>query len=229
MKQESIWEHFQNEDIQSFDGAYPRLNFLIDKISSGQRMLNIGVGSGELERLAIGKEIDVYSLDPGLRSIEKIREELGLGDHAQAGYSQSIPFENDFFDVVVMTEVLEHLDDEILDQTLSEVKRVLKSDGRFIGTVPAAENLSDSLIVCPHCSEKFHRWGHVQSFDEKRLSSLLEKRAFSDISVKSQLFISWKRLNFKGKLVSGIKLILWFTGIHGSGENLYFSARNRCE
>lgn len=229
MKQDSIWDHFQNEDIHSFDGAYPRLNYFINRLNSGERVLNIGVGSGELEKLAVSKAIDIYCLDPNERSIEKIKKELKLGDRAQTGYSQALPFENDYFDVVIMTEVLEHLDDTILDQTLSEVRRVLKPNGRFTGTVPAFEDLSESLVVCPHCHEKFHRWGHVQSFDESKLITLFGETMFSAVTVESRLFVPWKILNMKGKVISFIKLLLWTAGIHGSGENLYFDVRNKCE
>ncbi len=224
MKQDSIWDHFQNEGVHSFDGAYPRLNFLITKISSGQKVLNIGVGSGELEKLAVEKGIDIYCLDPSSRSIEKIKEELDLGEHAQTGYSQSIPFDNNFFDVVVMSEVLEHLENETLDQTLAEVSRVIRIDGRFLGTVPASEDLSESMVVCPHCDEQFHRWGHVQSFDSNSLMALLQHE-FPKTHIETRLFVSWKTLNWKGKFAAFFKLIFSKLGIHGQNENLYFEAR----
>jgi hypothetical protein len=77
-----------------------------------------------------------------------------------------------------MSEVLEHLATDVLDATLGEVKRVLKPDGRFIGTVPANESLSDNQAICPRCGEVFHRWGHVQTFLPLRLRELLQSHGF---------------------------------------------------
>ncbi len=50
-------------------------------------------------------------------------------NRAQVGFSQNIPFPDSQFDVVIMTEVLEHRTDDVLNATLGEVKRVLKPRG----------------------------------------------------------------------------------------------------
>ncbi len=75
---------------------------------------------------------------------------------------------------VVMSEVLEHLEDDVLSATLAEVRRVLVECGIFIGTVPANENLRLNAVVCPCCNETFHRWGHVRTFSEASLRAALE-------------------------------------------------------
>ena len=53
--------------------------------------------------------------------------------------TDSIPFPDNSFDVVVMAEVLEHLPYPLI--TLSEIKRVLKKNGEFIGNLPLAYHL----------------------------------------------------------------------------------------
>ena len=55
--------------------------------------------------------------------------------------NQSLPFPDKSFDVVVMAEVLEHLPYPLI--TLSEIKRVLKTNGEFIGNLPLAYHLKD--------------------------------------------------------------------------------------
>ena len=159
MDQSKIWDYFQNNHVMqdAFAGAFPRYEFIAKKISSGMKVLNIGVGRGGLEDILIRKGVEVSCLDPSEVSIANIRLMHKLGDRARVGYSQSIPFPNNEFDVVVMSEVLEHLPDEILESTLCEVWRVIKFDGRFISTVPAHENLLDGHTVCPNCEETiFH-------------------------------------------------------------------------
>jgi SAM-dependent methyltransferase len=224
--QEKIWEHFQNEGIDSFSQSQGRLEFLVRRLRPEMRVLNIGVGNGVLETLAINKGVDIWSLDPSERAIERLRLSLDVGEKAQAGYSQSMPFGNAHFDVVVMSEVLEHLDDAVLDATLSEIHRVLRAGGLFIGTVPARENLADSRVVCPDCGHQFHRWGHKHSFDVASLSAILATR-FAIGAVSERFFIDWEAVDWRRKLQGLIKKILSWRGIgtYGICRNIFFAVR----
>ena len=216
--QEKIWEHFQNEGLESFSQSRGRLEFLVRYLSSATRVLNIGVGNGVLESLAVIKGVDIWSLDPSERSIERLRQLLGVGEKAQVGYSQAMPFADSHFDAVVMSEVLE--------ATLDEVHRVLKVGGVFIGTVPARENLAESLVVCPDCGLQFHRWGHRSSFDIDRLSTILATR-FSVDKVSERFFIDWESVGWWRKLQGLIKKFLSWRGVgtYGICRNIFFSAQ----
>ena len=187
--------------------------------------MNIGVGNGMLEKLAVAKEVDIWSLDPNERAIEYLRTALSLGEKAKVGYCQSMPFSDEDFDVVVMSEVLEHLDVEVFDATLAEVKRVLRPGGRFIGTVPAREILENSSVVCPQCGIKFHRWGHKRSFDVKTLGIALERYLLVD-AVHEKFFIDWKSVGLWRKLQGLIKKFLSWRGVgtYGICRNIFFSA-----
>lgn len=100
------------------------------------KILDIGCGRGFLLKKLKAKaepESRFFGLDISqkLREIAKANNpgaEIILGD------AESTPFKDNYFDFVFMTEVLEHLLD--YDKALSEVKRVLKSGGIFIATVP---------------------------------------------------------------------------------------------
>lgn len=48
----------------------------------------------------------------------------------------NLPFKNNFFDVVTMLAVFEHIQPDNLKRILKEIRRVLKPDGRFILTTP---------------------------------------------------------------------------------------------
>ncbi len=220
MNQDKIWDYYQNEEIDSFDDSHPRLNDLVKKFKQGDRVLNIGVGGGVFEKLAKNNQIDIYSLDPNENTIKRIENFIG-NQKAKVGYSQNIPFDGEFFDGVVMSEVIEHLEEDILYSTLSDVNRVLKKGGKFIGTVPFNENLNEQIVVCPKCGEKFHRWGHVQSFDIKKTHKLLSSN-FQEIIVKPKMYISWKSLNYKGKIVTLFSYLFFAIGIKKSGLNIYF-------
>lgn len=225
MDQTKIWDYFQNQDETSdaFAGARSRYEFLAQQVKQKQCVLNIGVGRGGLEAILLAKGAVVSCLDPSEKSIENLRNQFALEDRAQVGFSQAMPFADSKFDVVIMSEVLEHLNDEVLHSTLSEVSRVLRDGGKFIGTVPADENLLANLVMCPHCGEPFHRWGHIQSFYAKRLPDLLQTR-FNSITVSRHFFGDTDSLNWKGRIASIIKKIMVRSGVKGSGETYFFSA-----
>lgn len=226
MDQTKIWDYFQNDE-ELGDAAFnarPRYEFLAHHIKPGMSVLNIGVGRGGLESILVKKGVLVSSLDPGENAIDRLRKQYALGDRAKVGFSQAIPFPDCQFNVVVMSEVLEHLTDEVLMATLVEARRVLKPGGRFIGTVPADENLLDNRVMCPHCGEPFHRWGHLQSFSEGRLGAMLTEQ-FHNVKVSRHFFGEVRTLNWKGRLAWFVKKTLVSFGVKGNGETFSFSAR----
>jgi len=223
--QEKIWEYFQSDGVDTFSRNRGRQEFLVRQLLRGSIILNIGVGNGALESLALKKGIKVHTLDPSERAILRVREELNLLDSARVGYSDAIPFPDATFDVVVMSEVLEHLDEEKLRKSLDEVRRVLKAGGRFIGTVPARENLLESTLVCPKCGIRFHRWGHQRSFDVGQMRQILESQ-FADVRVAERFFIDWETVGLWQKFKGLIKKLLSWQGVgtYGICRNIYFSA-----
>lgn len=229
MNQEKIWE-FHQLKVQGEDSIFARsserYDFLASKISQKARVLNIGVGRGGLEERLQAKGVRVFSLDPTAVAIEQLRERLDLGDQAQVGYSQAIPFADNHFDVVVMSEVLEHLEADVHEQTMVEVDRVLSPQGQFFGTVPADENLDASLCVCPSCGEQFHRWGHVRSYSQGKLSELLGKH-FANVQVSRHYFAEVAQLNWKGQLARWLKLLQLRLGRSGTNESFFFRGIKR--
>lgn len=230
MNQDKIWHFFQNESPEVFRNAEGRLKYLALQIKrrtkSESKVLNIGIGSGLFEELAIKLRLDVYSLDPDSESISRLEKRPEMKGRAKVGNLQSIPFAQETFNAVLVSEVLEHLSDEALEKALSEIHRVLLHGGFIIGTVPARENLIEQLAVCPHCGEKFHRWGHLQSFDKARITALLSNYFHVDVIAEKYLD-SWSQLNWKGKAISFLKRSLLMVGIRGTGNSLYFSAAKK--
>jgi SAM-dependent methyltransferase len=225
MDQKKIWDHFQGEGAGAFAGSYPRLRYLIDLLPDcGKRVLDVGVGNGTLERLALERGLDIYSLDPSEGAITLLKHDLEMGERARVGFSQEMPFPDEYFDAVFASEVFEHLEDNVLKLSLEEIERVLKPGGQLIGTVPSRENLSEQTVVCPNCGEMFHRWGHAQSFDRPRLKQIIEQ-VLASPHMQEKHFVHWQLLNAKGRISAFVKVSLLAFGIHGSGETLVFVAK----
>ena len=223
--QDRIWEAFQAGSAESFAGSRGRLTYLARQVRGCGQVLNIGVGGGQFEEEALARGIEVYSLDPSQRAIEELQVRLGLAEQrAKVGHAQQIPFADRSFGAVVASELLEHLEPADVPTVLAEIARVLTPGGLLVGTVPARENLAEQAVVCPHCGQQFHRWGHRQAFDSGKLRELLSAN-FAIVRLFETPFVTWRTLNWKGRLVAAAKLLLWRVGIHGSGESLVFVAR----
>src|SRR5882672_3865730 len=228
MEQSRIWDYFHNEGADSFRGARPRLLYLAGLVAPGADVLDIGVGDGTFERIASARGLRIHVIDPDAKAIERARNELGLGDRAKIGTGTALPWPDGSFDAVVVSEVLEHLDDATLRGTLVEANRVLRPHGRLIGTVPADERLDEQRVVCPDCGRRFHRWGHEQSFSPQRLQSLLVE-VLDGAEVRRRWFVAWDLLNWRGRLQAAARKSLAVAGVWGSGHNLVFSAQKRAQ
>ena len=216
-----LWSHIQTERLDAFEGAKTRLDALIrraERVTRGRNLLNIGCGNGYLEARAQSRRWHVVSVDPDQKSVNRISS---MGIDARCGSITSLPVPAASMDVVICTEVFEHLTQETLELGLKEIKRVLAPGGILIGTVPYRENLQDNEVFCPHCNRVFHRWGHHQSFDEAKMRAVLGQE-FYLLTVRPIYFAQWTQGGWKGKLLWSARLALGLVGSYGSSANLFF-------
>ena len=203
-RQKILWDQRQvkratDDDYKANRRRLERIVSTIGKIAGPRptgeiRILNIGAGDARLEGMLQERGYEVYLLDPSQSIIDFVRDKYGLDEsRARCGWSQENPFDSDTFDVVIMTEVLEHMDAGVLSTSLGEVRRVLKTGGAFLGTVPDNEDLSLNTFRCLHCGESSHRVGHERSYTALTLREVLQEyfeiqRVFSFRG----MYMNWK-------------------------------------
>ncbi|HEY2497217.1 MAG TPA: class I SAM-dependent methyltransferase [Candidatus Angelobacter sp.] len=223
MSQEDLWEHFQNKGVEAFSLAGGRLSSLLSYAESQRHergvLLNIGCGNGYLELTAKQRGWVSISVDPDPRAVERLRSQ---GVEAHCGMIEALPLDSNSADVVICSEVLEHLSQEVMEDGLKEIQRVLRPKGVLIGTTPYRENLKDLEIFCPHCKTIFHRWGHQQSFDEVSMRQAIS-RYLEVKRIGPRFFPVWQT-NWKGKALNAALLALSCVGAHGKSSNLFFAA-----
>lgn len=157
-------ERYADKNVFSFL-ASDVLRFLDDNKISDGKLLDIGSGSGVILSLAIQKGFDATGI------------ELSAG---LVGYCQTVQlnalnmnlleakFEDNYFDVITMSQVLEHI--KTPKSILKEIKRILKPGGFLIISVPNYDNIifhlkkSKYLPLQPEC----HFW-HFSLESLKRL------------------------------------------------------------
>ena len=92
------------------------------------------------------------------------------------------------FDAVFLLEVVEHLYEKDLEQTLENVRRLLAPGGRLIVTTPNEELLDDNMVYCPVSNLVFHRWQHVRSWSAATLKAALETRGLEVLVAEARNF-----------------------------------------
>ncbi|MBN21155.1 MAG: hypothetical protein CL678_07695 [Bdellovibrionaceae bacterium] len=224
-KENELWDYFQQNDISVFSNNHMRHEKLVEFAKKGMptnsSLLNIGAGDGYLESYALKNGFRVSSCDPSSKTMEILKEKK---IDARVGSADQIPFEDEVFDVVIATEIFEHLTEKEFKKALKEVKRVLKPNGLLVGTVPFQENLSENEVYCPHCSNRFHRWGHFQTFKESDICNLLSLD-FTNIYTGKRTYVIFRGRNFFGKIKSLIRSILGRLGSPMAYPKIFFHAR----
>lgn len=129
----------------------------------GDKLLDVGCGLGNVLRQC--QEFECYGLDISLNYLR----ETAKVTSAELCMSkvEDMPYYSNTFDVVVCTDVLEHVFD--LHKTLKQIFRVLKPNGTAIIRTPYRENLK--LYTMPNYP---YQYAHVRNFDEYGLKILCE-------------------------------------------------------
>lgn len=107
-------------------------------IKNGDRVLDVGCGTGRM--LSYFNNVEKFGIDISVDMAKMCRDK---GIEACMGNVEDLPYEDGSMDMVICTDVLEHVFD--LYKTLSEINRVVKKGGYIILRVPQDEDLRPYL------------------------------------------------------------------------------------
>lgn len=99
-------------------------------------ILEVGCGAGHVLK-EIQNEVktnNLIGLDPLEDWLSIARKKVGSEVNLIKGFAEDLPFKDNSMDIVVCTEVIEHIIDPTV--VLKELKRVVKSDGPIIVSIP---------------------------------------------------------------------------------------------
>jgi ubiquinone/menaquinone biosynthesis C-methylase UbiE len=107
-------------------------------LRAGESVLDVGCGTGSLAIVAkqqVGTKGSVHGIDPSApmiaRASRKARK-AGTEITFEHGIAQSLAFPDSRFDVVLNTVMLHHLSRKTREESVREMRRVLKSGGRLL-------------------------------------------------------------------------------------------------
>ena len=193
---------------------------ILREIPKGSLVLNAGCGAGYLNRMALDRGLKVVAVDVADKVIAEnrfINRKFGYKMKLVKASVYKLPFKKENFDAVVLTEVLEHLENP--RQALKELSRVLKKNGLFFLTVPGYSyglifDRFISRIMPGHYDKKVSRSfkdlgldhrtedsdAHLHQFGLGQLKNFLQKSGFSVVKASNNAVF----YPFVAGLLSGI-------------------------
>lgn len=151
--EESLWNEMERSTVK-----------LIRKYTSpAQRILDVGVGLGRV--LEGVSELDRYGIDISLDCL-LVAQKKGI--RASFALIEDMPYAEAFFDVVVCSDVLEHVID--LNLACRKILVVVRDGGTLILRVPYKKDLN------PYLEEALtYKYIHLRNLDECSLRLIFEK------------------------------------------------------
>ena len=150
-------------------------------LQAGHKILDIGCGTGRhtcaayafQKVMAVGADVDMADIREARR---RLRLHDQLGEHGGGLWSvagadiNNLPFKDRAFDLVICSEVLEHLANET--QAVREIIRVLKPGKNLVVSVPRY----GPEALCWLLSKEYHTAsnGHVRIYRSRQITALVE-------------------------------------------------------
>ncbi len=164
------------------EGAEPerfaeRRAFLLEHVSAGDRVLDLGCGDGALAAALV---------QAAAEAVRRARVRAPQARIEQVAEGSALPLDEDAFDVVWAGEVLEHVAD--VTGLLAEVRRVLRWGGTLLVTTPNLPRLGvalEALRGAPLEQRLDPRADHLRFFTARTLEVLLRDAGFTDIRVRA--------------------------------------------
>jgi ubiquinone/menaquinone biosynthesis C-methylase UbiE len=148
-----------------------RIELCLAQCSGGQRVLEVGFGAGvtfpNLNELY--QEIYGLDLNAPAEEVADVFKTRGIETHLQNGNVLSMPYEDNFFDTVLLISILEHLKPNEQLRAFEEIRRVLRPNGQVIYGVPIERRIMVFMFRLMGCNIREHHFS-----TEKQVSGAAE-------------------------------------------------------
>lgn len=124
---------------------------LLGEDNSSIKILEVGCGSGANLWMLAKEGMDVYGMDNSPTSLQLAKDHLftkwNVTADLRLGSFDKMPYEDNMFDYVIDVVSMQHIDLSVTEKALNEIKRVLKTNGKFF-----SYRLSDHSVMY-ECSD----------------------------------------------------------------------------
>lgn len=223
-------EYFDYLDLDKFTVEEIRRRyeafFHLYKLKKNDKILEIGAGAGFALNHIDPNIHKYFPMDISSFNLKRVEERTEGEIYPVSGDVLKLPFPTDSFDFVLLSEVLEHLNDPL--DAFKELQRVLKSSGSLIVSVPYKEVIK--YQVCIHCNKPTPTNAHLHSFDNEKLVDLLKSVGLTNIQSTTIINKIANRVHFN-LLTKHLSYSLWrmfdkiFNGMTNKASSLVILAK----
>lgn len=149
----------------------------IERYKDRARLLDIGCGVGYFLEIAENNGWETWGIEPSDLACSEARKKT---KNIIQGNIEDAQYPENFFDVMTMWKLVEHLDNPLL--TLKKIHRILKTNGMLVIETPN--------FASPEAKRLKEKWRHMNPsihlyyFTPSTLSKLLKESGFSILKIE---------------------------------------------
>ncbi|MCU0290724.1 MAG: class I SAM-dependent methyltransferase [Thermoanaerobaculaceae bacterium] len=180
------------------------VSFVLHRLPLNGRICDFGAGKGDLTRHLLDMTPgEIHAVEFSPRSAQAVSCRFAEAPRyrgctlVQQGRTG---FPDGFFDHAFLCETIEHMSDDHLSGTLTELARIVRPGGHLIVSTPFNEDLAESTVFCPDCGCVFHRWQHLRSFTTSSLETTIAPFGFETVECRNDNLWEWKGMPWRSRL-----------------------------
>ena len=188
---DKFWDNIWDCDraiYQLTENEREKIEFIMKSIPNDVATIcDVGSGIGKVSNRLV-MSYDVVAIDRSLIGLKKVKVlKKAIGD------LQYLPISDRSFDMVLCTEVLEHIGNhEEFRSVLKDLERVSKK--YILITNPANDDPGYYIVRCNHCGATFHPSQHVRYFSKETYNSLFPQYRLLALKETGRRYIGVKAL-----------------------------------
>jgi 2-polyprenyl-3-methyl-5-hydroxy-6-metoxy-1,4-benzoquinol methylase len=174
--------------------------FALAGVAPAGRVLDVGCGAGPGLRYFAARGAEAVGVDLGHYPLVETQRLAPAARLAQGDVGRNLPFADKRFDLLLLSELIEHIEDE--RPLLAECYRVLRQGGALVITTPNLWDIRRALApVTGHVWTGDTDPTHCNMFTPSRLAAALRAAGFRQVrwrtGIKPMHWLSSRRLRMR--------------------------------
>jgi len=161
---QQYYDNYNWEKAKLDERLAEKTNILFNSIPSDvKNVCDIGCGDGAITN-KLKELFSVFASDRSFNALKFVETERFCSS------ADKLPLKNHSFDLIFSSKMIEHLPDDIFQNTINEFKRI--SQKHIYLTFPNYENVEKNFVKCPNCAFVFNKIYHLRNLNLKKIEQL---------------------------------------------------------